>query len=98
MGERNNLVLYGNVGTGKTHLVTAIGIEACASKTVRVVPTAALVNQFGEAQKQGGANRLFKQLAKTDLLICDEWGYVLLNGLDQSCCLMLFLIATSRGV
>lgn len=29
IGETKNLILYGNVGTGKTHLATAIGIEAC---------------------------------------------------------------------
>lgn len=52
--ERKNLILYGNVGTGKTHLATAIGIGVCTrGKTVRFFRTATLVNQLAEAEKQG---------------------------------------------
>ena len=65
--EKKNLVLYGNVGTGKTHLATAIGIEACnRGKTVRFFRTAALVNQLNEVKKSGEISRFFKQLAKTE--------------------------------
>ena len=65
------------MGTGKTHLSTAIGLEACnRGKRVRFFRTAALVNQLRDAQKNGELNRFMKQLYKTDLLICDEWGYV----------------------
>lgn len=99
VNKRKNLVLYSNVGTGKTHLATAIGIEACATgKTVQFFRTAVLVNQLDEAQKQGEDNRFFKQLVKTDLLTCDEWGYVSpLDKLDQSDCFWSLLIATCRG-
>ncbi len=80
ISEKKNLILYGNVGTGKTHLATAIGIEACnRGKTVRFFRTATLVNQLGDAQKKGELNRFLKQLSKADLLICDEWGYVPLD-------------------
>lgn len=80
IGEKKNLIFYGNVGTGKTHLATAIGIEACnKGKAVRFFRTAALVNQLGDAQKKGELNRFLKQLLKADLLICDEWGYVPLD-------------------
>lgn len=78
--EKKNLIFYGNVGTGKTHLATAIGIEACnRGKVVRFFRTAALVNQLSDAQKKGELNRFLKQLSKADLLICDEWGYVPLD-------------------
>jgi len=78
--EKKNLIFYGNVGTGKTHLATAIGIEACnRGKAVRFFRTAALVNQLADAQKKGELNRFLKQLSKMDLLICDEWGYVPLD-------------------
>jgi len=78
--QQKNLIFYGNVGTGKTHLATAIGIEACnRGMAVRFFRTAALVNQLSDAQKKGELNKLLKQLSKIDLLICDEWGYVPLD-------------------
>lgn len=78
--QRKNLIFYGNVGTGKTHLASAIGIEACnRGMEVRFFRTAALVNQLSDAQKKGELNKLLKQLSKIDLLICDEWGYVPLD-------------------
>lgn len=75
--KKENLILYGPVGTGKSHLATAIGVEACSQgKNVKFVRTAALVNQLSEARTSGSLNRYFKQIQKCDLLICDEWGYV----------------------
>ncbi|MDK2836865.1 MAG: hypothetical protein PWP21_1642 [Thermosediminibacterales bacterium] len=75
--EKRNLILYGNVGTGKTHLATAIGVEACnRGMNVRFFRTAALVNQLSEARKGGELSKFLKKLSKLDLLICDEWGYV----------------------
>lgn len=77
IGRKENLILYGPVGTGKSHLATAIGVEACnQGKKVRFFRTAALVNQLTDAKVKGELRRLLKQLEKTDLLICDEWGYI----------------------
>lgn len=77
VAEKRNLILYGNVGTGKTHLATAIGVEACKNGlNVRFYRTAALVNRLSEARKAGELSSFLKQLNKIDLLICDEWGYV----------------------
>ncbi|WP_289058960.1 IS21-like element helper ATPase IstB [uncultured Mesotoga sp.] len=78
--EKKNLILYGNVGTGKTHLAQAIGLEACKQdKVVRFFRTAALVNRLSEAQKKSELNAFMKTLMKADLIICDEWGYVPLD-------------------
>ena len=78
--EKKNLILYGNVGTGKTHLAQAIGLEACKqNKVVRFFRTAALVNRLSEAQKKSELNVFMKTLMKADLVICDEWGYVPLD-------------------
>jgi len=78
--EKKNLILYGNVGTGKTHLAQAIGLEACKqNKVVRFFRTAALVNRLSEAQKKSELNAFMKMLMKADLVICDEWGYVPLD-------------------
>jgi DNA replication protein DnaC len=75
--RRENLIMYGNVGAGKTHLAIAIGVAACdAGFKTRFWRTATLVNALTEAKKQGILSRLMKQFEKLDLLICDEWGYV----------------------
>lgn len=72
-----NLVLFGPVGTGKSHMATAIGVAACSKgKKVKFFRTAALVNQLSEAKAKGDLKRFMRQIEKIDLLICDEWGYV----------------------
>lgn len=78
--SKKNLVLYGNVGTGKTHLSIALGVEACKKNlNVKFFRTSALVNKLAEAKKNGTLSVLMKKLNKADLLICDEWGYVPLD-------------------
>jgi len=77
ISEKKNLIMYGNVGAGKTHLATAIGVEACKrGLDVRFFRTVALVNRLSEAKKEGELSSFLKQFDKLDLLICDEWGYV----------------------
>lgn len=78
--HKENLIFYGSVGTGKTHLATALGIAGCdKGKKVKFYRTAALVNDLIEAKATGELNRLYKQLQRMDLLICDEWGYIPLD-------------------
>lgn len=80
LDRRTNLVLYGNVGTGKTFLTTAIGVEACRrGYSARFFRTAALVNRLSEAKKGGGLSEFIRKLLKTDLLLLDEFGYVPLD-------------------
>ena len=75
--KRENLVFYGPVGTGKTHLAIALGIEACnRGKKVRFFKVAHLVNELIEASERGELRRFTNSLNKYDLLICDEWGYI----------------------
>ncbi|MBN1623589.1 MAG: IS21-like element helper ATPase IstB [Clostridia bacterium] len=75
--KKENLILYGNVGAGKTHMAIATGINACG-KGYRVgfYRTAALVNLLNEKKKGGMLGSLMKKLMDLDLLICDEWGFV----------------------
>ena len=88
--EKKNLILYGNVGTGKTHLATAIGVEACRrGLSTGFYRTANLVNRLSEAKKTGKLGKLMASLSKLDLLICDEWGYV---PLDREAAQLLFQI------
>jgi len=75
--KRENLLLVGSTGTGKTHLASALGMEACGrGKRVRFHKVIELVTQMIEAREQRQLTRLKTQLAKLDLLILDELGYV----------------------
>jgi len=75
--KKENLILYGNVGAGKTHLAIATGIAACnAGYRTRFWRTATLVNALIDAKRRGEILQFMKQFDKLDLLICDEWGYV----------------------
>jgi DNA replication protein DnaC len=75
--QHANVCLIGSPGTGKTHLATALGLSACRQgRRVRFFTAAALVTRLEEAQKQYQLDRLLGQLDKTDLLICDELGYL----------------------
>ncbi len=77
IGKLENLICYGSVGTGKSHLATAIGVNACSmGKKVEFFRTASLVNRLNEAKANGDLKKFMKQIEKADLLICDEWGYV----------------------
>jgi DNA replication protein DnaC len=72
-----NCILVGSSGTGKTHLAIACGLAACRlGKRVRFFTAASLVQKLEQAQKQFTLERFQKQLDKTDLLICDELGYL----------------------
>lgn len=77
---KTNIVMYGNVGTGKTFLSIAIGVEACKMGIeTRFYRTAALVNKLSESKKNGTLSAFMKKLSKANLLILDEWGYVPLD-------------------
>jgi DNA replication protein DnaC len=72
-----NAILVGAPGTGKTHLAISLGLAACRQgRRVRFFTAAALVNRLEEAQKQYQLDRLLEQLDRTELLICDELGYL----------------------
>jgi len=75
--KKENLLLVGNSGTGKTHLATALGIAACAQgKRVRFFRVTEIITQLMEAREERDLLRARKQLSKLDLLILDELGYV----------------------
>ena len=75
--QHSNTCFIGSPGTGKTHLAIALGLAACRQgKRVRFFTAASLVTRLEEAQKQYQLDRVLAQLDRTDLLICDELGYL----------------------
>jgi DNA replication protein DnaC len=75
--KRENVLMIGNPGTGKSHLATALAAEACArGYRVRFFRTTELVTALIEARNELSFLRLKAQLAKLDLLVLDELGYV----------------------
>ena len=75
--QRENVLLIGNAGTGKTHLATALGFAACAQgRRVRFFGVTALVTHMLEQRDSHDLQRFMKQLERLDLLILDELGYV----------------------
>lgn len=75
--KHENLVLYGKVGTGKTHMAIAAGIVACnLGLSVQFHTVTELVLKLSESRRNGTLERLRTTLKAQDLLILDEWGYV----------------------
>jgi DNA replication protein DnaC len=75
--KKENVLLVGNPGTGKSHLATALAAQACAKGyRVRFFRTTELVTTLIEARDERSFLRLKANLAKLDLLVLDELGYV----------------------
>ena len=75
--NRENLILIGQPGTGKTHLATAFGVAACQmGKKVRFSRVTDLITKMMEAREERMLERLKRGLMSLDVLILDELGYV----------------------
>lgn len=76
--QTQNVVLVGGPGTGKTHLATALGIQAIEHhhRRVRFFSTVELVNALELEKSQGKAGQLANRLANVDLVVLDELGYL----------------------
>jgi DNA replication protein DnaC len=88
------VVLLGDSGTGKTHLLIGLGLAACEQgRRVRYITTASLVNELVEAADDRQLSRVVGRYARLDLLLLDELGYV---QIDTRGAELLFQIITER--
>ena len=77
---RENLIFLGSVGTGKTHLATAIALAACqAGRRVRFFTAASLANLLLERNNKGTLNSFQENLKRVELIVVDEIGFVPLH-------------------
>ncbi|NVO15277.1 MAG: ATP-binding protein [Rhodoplanes sp.] len=76
--DAHNVVLVGGPGTGKTHIATALGVQAVEQhhKRVRFFSTIELVNALELEKTRGKAGQIAGRLVHSDLVILDKLGYL----------------------
>jgi DNA replication protein DnaC len=88
------VVLLGDSGTGKTHMLIGLGIAACErGLRVRYATAAALVNELVEAEDERELSKAVGRYGRLDLLCLDELGYL---HLDRRGAELLFQVLTER--
>ena len=95
IANRQNVVMIGNPGAGKSHLSIGLGMKACqAGFNVRFYTAAHLATELSEAMQAHRLSRFEKSLSKIDLLIVDELSYLTFNRHQSE---MLFHIISERS-
>lgn len=93
--NKENVILIGNPGTGKTHLAIGLGIKAClANKTVLFVHVPNLVIELKEAMSSNQVHSYKKKFEKYDLVCLDELGYI---SFDKEGSEILFNLLSNRN-
>ena len=88
------VVLLGDSGTGKSHLLIGLGLAACEQgRSVRYATCAQMVNELVEAADERRLSRIVARYGRIELLLLDELGYV---QLDTRGAELLFQILTER--
>jgi len=80
VSHKENLVLMGAVGTGKTHLATAIALNLCQQgRHVRFFTATGLANILQERHQRGTLTSFMSSLRRVELLVLDEIGFITLH-------------------
>ena len=80
VNEKENLVLMGAVGTGKTHLATAIAVNLCEQgRHARFFTATGLASILQDKQHKGTLTSFTNSLKKAELLVLDEIGFITLH-------------------
>jgi len=75
--SKENLILVGGTGAGKTHVATALGVAACLQgRRVRFIGATELANRLLEAHAENRVTALLAGFQRLDLVIVDELGFV----------------------
>jgi DNA replication protein DnaC len=91
---KDNVVLLGPPGTGKTHISIALGVRAClAGHRVLFKTATEWVAALGDAQRQGRLDDELRRLERFPLLVCDEVGYI---PFDPQAASLMFMLVSRR--
>jgi DNA replication protein DnaC len=99
LDRRENVLAFGNPGSGKSHLLAAIGQELIRQETRRVyfAPCSLLVQDLLRAKQELRLDKQLKKLARFDALIIDDIGYVQQNREEMEVLFTLFAARYERG-
>jgi DNA replication protein DnaC len=91
---KQNVILLGPPGTGKTHISIALGVRAClAGQRVLFRTATEWVASLGEAQRRDKLDEELDRLERIPLLICDEVGYI---PFDPRAASLMFMLVSRR--
>jgi DNA replication protein DnaC len=91
---RQNVILLGPPGTGKTHISIALGVRAClAGQRVLFKTATEWVAILADAQRQGKLDDELARLERIPLLVCDEVGYI---PFDPQAASLMFMLVSRR--
>ena len=97
--SRENILAFGNPGSGKTHLLCAIGLELVQkNRRVRYTTCSLLVQELLIAKRDLELEKLLNKLARFDVIIIDDFGYVQQSREEMEVLFMLMNHRYERGI